>query len=335
MNPVSDFQTVASHAGIFDRSERARLEIGGPDRAKFLHNLTTNEVKRLPVGRGCEAFVTSTQGKTLAFTILLACEDRILVRSDPGGLEAALPHFRKYAVFDDVTIDDVSAHTFEFHIFGSKAEAALRRASGELPQRLEYAHSLMLLEGQSIRVVRESPAGLAGLTIIGAREYAAGLWKTLLARGKAEGLTEIDAETFEVLRISAGTPVFGADITSDNLPQEIGRDALAISFVKGCYLGQETVSRLDALGHVNRILRGLLFEPGSASPPPGSELHHAGKRVGVITSSAFSPVRNAPLALCLVRIPQSRSGTVLDVVPPGQSTTTRATVSDLVAATQG
>jgi tRNA-modifying protein YgfZ len=334
MNPASDFQAVATHAGIVDRSQRVRLEVGGPDRAKFLHNLTTNDVKRLAVGRGCEAFVTSTQGKTLAYTILLACEDRILVRSDAAGLELAVPHFQKYGVFDDVTIDDVSATTFEFHLFGCNAETPLRRAAGELPDLTDYAHTQMVLDGQPIRVVRESPAGLPGLTVLGAKEAAAGLWKLLLARGRAEGLIEVDADTFEVLRIAAGTPVFGADITEKNLPQEIGRDDRAINFVKGCYLGQETVARLDALGHVNQVLRGLRFEPGSACPPPGSELQHEGKCVGVITSSAFSPVRNAPLALGMVRMGQSRSGTVLDVAPPGQSWTTRATVSDLSPSTQ-
>jgi tRNA-modifying protein YgfZ len=94
--------------GLIDRSDRLRVEVSGPDRAKFLHNLTTNEVKRLPAGHGCEAFVTSLQGKTIGYVILLAAEDRMIVRSDPAGLDLAMPHFRKYGVFDDVAIDDRS-----------------------------------------------------------------------------------------------------------------------------------------------------------------------------------------------------------------------------------
>ena len=106
-------------AGWFDRSSRPRLVIAGPDRAKFLHNLTTNDVKRLAVGSGHESFVTTPQGKVLAYVTLLALEDdSILLRTDPESLEVLLPHLRKYGVFDDVTIDEVSSRTFEYHVIG-------------------------------------------------------------------------------------------------------------------------------------------------------------------------------------------------------------------------
>src|SRR4051794_39289324 len=92
MTPAPEaYRAVTDRVGFLDRSDRVRLEVAGPDRAKFLHNLTTNEVKRLAVGRGCEAFVTSPQGKTLGYVSLMICEDRILVRTNPGGLELALP----------------------------------------------------------------------------------------------------------------------------------------------------------------------------------------------------------------------------------------------------
>ena len=135
-------------------------------------------------------------------------------------------------------------------------------------------------------------------------------------------------DVFEVLRIEAGTPVFGKDITEKNLPQEIGRDARAINFVKGCYLGQETVARLDALGHVNQMLKGLVFEPGSACPEPGCGLEEEGKRAGEITSSAFAPVRNAPIALAMIRTKSSAPGTKVQIALAGGSFVS-AIVSDL------
>src|SRR4051794_20039222 len=101
------YLAVNTGVGLCDRSGRARLEILGPDRAKFLHNLTTNDVNGLAAGRGVEAFVTSPQGKTLGYVTLLARADRILLRTDAGGLEHVLPHLRKYGVFDDVELDDV------------------------------------------------------------------------------------------------------------------------------------------------------------------------------------------------------------------------------------
>jgi len=335
MNPASDFQTLATHVGVADRSDRVRIEVTGPDRAKLLHNLTTNDVQRLPVGRGCEAFVTSSQGKTLAFTILLACDDRILVRSDPGGMALALAHFRKFGVLNDVAIEDVTASSFEFHIVGADAAKLLRRGSSELPPEGDYAHGATEFFGFSLRVIRESPTGLQGLTLIGSAPDAEPVWKNLVTRGRDLGLIVVDSETFEVLRIAGGTPVYGKDISENNLPQEIGRDERAISFVKGCYLGQETVARLDALGHVNKILKGLRFSVGSACPPAGSVLLQEGKPVGAVTSAVYSPVRNAPLALAFVRTQSARAGTVLDVQAPGTSESITATVSDLSPTTQG
>jgi folate-binding protein YgfZ len=320
---------------MVNRSDRLRIEVTGPDRAKLLHNLTTNDVQRLAAGRGCEAFVTSTQGKTLAYTILLACDDRILVRSDPGGMELALPHMQKYGVFSDAAIEDVTATTFELHLLGTDAAKLLRRGSSELPREGDYCHVSTEFFGFSLRVVRESPTGLGGLTLIGAAADAEPVWNNLLTRGRDLGLIVVDSETFEVLRVAGGTPVFGKDITDKNLPQEIGRDERAISFVKGCYLGQETVARIDALGHVNQLLKGLRFDAGSPCPPAGSTLWHEGKPVGTVTSAVYSPVRNAPLALAFVRTNCARAGTVLEVKPPDGGGTTTATVSDLSLSTQG
>jgi folate-binding protein YgfZ len=111
-------------------------------------------------------------------------------------------------------------------------------------------------------------------------------------------------------RIEAGVPLFGRDITADNLPQEIGRDQVAISFTKGCYLGQETVARIDALGHVNRQLVGVRFE-GNEVPAVGTKLTAEGKEVGQVTSAAWSPKLAAPLAIALVRRGHAKAGTRL------------------------
>jgi folate-binding protein YgfZ len=126
----------------------------------------------------------------------------------------------------------------------------------------------------------------------------------------AAGAMPCGSEAVEMARLEAGTPLFGQDITDDNLPQEIGRDALAISFTKGCYLGQETVARIDALGHVNRLLAGLKFS-GTSVPAPGLALRSCDKVVGHITSAAWSPKLGAPLALALVRRAQAKLGTTL------------------------
>jgi folate-binding protein YgfZ len=328
MITANELEAITTHAGLVDRSDRVRLEISGPDRAKFLHNLTTNDIKRLAVGRGCEAFVTSPQGKTIGYLILLAADDTVIARADPGGDVLALPHFRKYGVFDDVSIDDRSSTTFELHLFGPQAVELARRAAGRLPDE-EYSHVLTEIGGDVVRLVREAPAMSAGLTVIGAKPAAGAVKKSLLEFGRDLGLIEVDAAAFDIFRIEAGTPVFGKEITEKNLPQEFGRDGRAINFVKGCYLGQETVARIDALGHVNQLLKGLSLEPGSPCPRPGSSLEHEGKRVGVITSAAFSPLRNAAIGLGLVRTSHSEAGTRLNVMPLEGTGPAEAIVCDL------
>jgi tRNA-modifying protein YgfZ len=314
---------------LFDRSDRARIEVSGPDRAKFLHNLTTNEVKRLAPGRGCEAFVTSLQGKTIGYIILLAADDRIIVRADPGGMELSLPHLRKYGVFDDVAIEDRSEATFELHLVGEAVDELVHHAGGHPPEVADYSHATSELGGRPVRLVRESPAGRAGLTVIGDRADQDEVIRTLRTAGQSGQVYLPKEGVYEALRIEAGTPVFGRDVTEKNLPQEFGRDDRAISFVKGCYLGQETVARIDAVGHVNQILKGLAFEPGTPCPAPGSALEADGKRVGAITSAVESPWRGHPVALGLIRTGFAAAETVLKVAIEGEGPPAVATVRDL------
>ncbi len=126
----------------------------------------------------------------------------------------------------------------------------------------------------------------------------------------AAGATECRPAAFDAARIEWGFPLYGVDITDKNLPQEVARDALAISFVKGCYLGQETVARIDALGHVNKLLVGVRFH-GATVPSPDTELSAAGQTVGHVTSATYSPRLSAPLALAYVRRGSNEPGTKL------------------------
>jgi folate-binding protein YgfZ len=315
MPNLSGYRAVTDAVAWCDRSLRVRLEVAGPDGAKFLQNLTTNEVKRLPAGRGCEAFVTSLQGKTLAHVKLLVCADSILVCTDPGGLVLALPHFQKYGVFDDVALLDRTETTFEFHLAGPRAGELISRAGGTLPEQAELAHLATTVSECPLLIVRDSPTGRAGLTLIGPRSTASKISSLLVSLGESLELAGLDPESYEALRIEAGTPVFGRELTEKNLPQELGRDTSAISFVKGCYLGQETVARIDALGHVNQVLKGLRLEsPAATAPAPGAVALADGKRVGHVTSSALSPGWNIPIALAMLRMSHARAGTVVSVV---------------------
>ena len=313
-------------AAWIDRSDRSRLEVRGPDRAKMLHNLTTNDVKRLAVGRGCEAFVTSPQGKTLGYVSLLADADRIWLRTDSGALGPILAHLQKYGAFDDATWDDRTASTFELHVAGPRAAALLDPPADPGPPGDDLAHVAATIGDRPVLVVREAPAGLPGLTLIGDRADLETVLDAIRRRGEGLGLVALGPLEFEAFRIEAGTPVAGRDVTADNLPQEVGRDARAINFVKGCYLGQETVARLDALGHVNKVLAGARVEGSDILPPPGTALEVDGKKVGEVTSSAYSPGLDCAILLGYIRIPQAVAGTELTLALDGRPI---AVVADL------
>ncbi|MFO0909910.1 MAG: folate-binding protein YgfZ [Isosphaeraceae bacterium] len=133
----------------------------------------------------------------------------------------------------------------------------------------------------------------------------------------------------ERLRIAAGIPIAGRDVTPENLPQEVGRDAQAISFVKGCYLGQETVARIDALGHVNRHLCGLRIASASQSITPGARIEAAGKAVGHVTSVTESTAAGEFLALGYLRTSHSAPGSSVSIVtsaPDGSESRAEAVV---------
>lgn len=330
MRSLKGYEAACTTVAMSDQGGRVRQEITGPDRAKFLHNLTTNEVKRLPVGRGCEAFVTSLQGKILSLVKLLNCGDSILVSADPGGLVLALAHFQKYGVFDEIGIEDRTPTTFEFHVVGPHADDLVRHSGGDVPEPGDLSHATTELAATPVLIWREAPTGRPGLTIMGPLGCAGKLAGELASRGRPLGLEELEEEAFETLRIEAGTPVFGRDLTEKNLPQEAGRDDRAINFVKGCYLGQETVARIDALGHVNQLLRGLRLPAGLPAPRPGDWLESEGKRVGYVTSSATSPGWDAAIALGLVRSSHAAAGTGLRLVAQDDPSVQHdAVVSDL------
>jgi len=324
------YQAVEKAVGWADRGSRSRLRVSGPDAAKFLHNVTTNDVKRLPAGRGCEAFVTSLKGRTLAYVSIHRLPDSFLVRADAEGLSAALPHMRKYGVFDDVDIEDVSLETSEHHSAGPGAEAWLAAAGAAIPEAADLAVVATQVLGRDVLCVREASTGRPGFTLIAVGEAHAGLGEALRAAEADSKLVRLEDEVFEALRIEAGTPVFGREVTEGNLPQEIGRDDRAISFVKGCYIGQETVARLDALGHVNRIIKGLRFQADDGSvPPPGATLLADGKDIGAVTSAAFSPGWDAWIGMGLIRVSHAKAGAELSWRDPETGEPRQATVADL------
>lgn len=307
---MNDIEGVLSGVGWMPVSGRTQLGLSGADRAKFLHNYCTADVKGLAVGSGVESFLTSVQGKTLSHGFIWSDDGELEWESEPGQAERLLAHLDRYLLRDEVRLADLGPARWQLWLLGPRAAEAMGRIGLAVPaERLRQA--VTDVEGSRTWVRRYPDLIVPWLAVVGTgdRERA-----ELIRRLSEAGVPEVDPSTWEILRVEAGWARYGIDLGPDNLPQELGRNAQAICFTKGCYLGQETVARIDALGHVNRYLVGLWF-PGAVDdglPVAGQELTVDGRVVGQVTSVVSSPRLAARVGMGYIRRELARPGTVVE-----------------------
>jgi folate-binding protein YgfZ len=259
------------------------------DAVRFVDNFVTAPLGRLESGGGSEAFFTDVRGWVLALAMILRTEEGLEIVADPGLGPQLREHLDRYHIREQVSLVDASAETAVVLVAGPAAAAAVARLIGpEKPlPAAELDHLAVPREGGPLRIVRVTAAGAGrghdGYWIRGTREVIDSLARALAAAG----LPAFDEAALEAARIVAGYPA-AADIPEKTLPQELGRDQRAISFTKGCYLGQETVARLDALGHVNRRLVLLAIAPPKPPACPAA-IELGTETVGALTSSCLLP----------------------------------------------
>jgi len=308
----SEKEYAALHASVavVDVADRTQIELRGPDRIKFLHGLCTNEIRRLEAGQGCELFLLDARGHILAHGAVFAGEESLVFETVPGQAQKLLTHLDRYLIREQVLLANRAPQWAELLLAGPQAAECLARTVGgvqdQLPRtRLAHAQFSRPQGAVEVRCVDwiEPPAFLLSVPAL----ELVSVWQRLLSAGAVA----CGSEAFEQARIEAGYPWYDVDITEQNLPQEVNRDNLTISFTKGCYLGQETVARIDALGHVNKKLVRVHFTRAEACGP-GEALHAAGKPAGSVTSSARSPRLGGVVGLAYVRREFWASGTVLD-----------------------
>jgi folate-binding protein YgfZ len=295
---TSSYQILTTAAGLVDLANRTRLEITGADRLEFLHGLCTNDIRKLVPGAGCEAFITTVQGKILNYVRVFTGPNSLVIDTVPGQGDKLYRHFDKYLIRQKVELVDRSNEWATWLLAGPFAAAVLHTAgvaSDVVPSQANESAEL-LLAGKSVWLRRVDWLAVDGFLIDSLATDHAAIGELLTAAGAAI----VDYAAYDTARIEHGTPEFGTDITEQNLPQEVARDARTISFTKGCYLGQETVARIDALGHVNRYLVQLTFTRETV-PSSGTKIMADEKEVGEITSSCFSPRDKSPIALGYIR----------------------------------
>ena len=285
-----DYAALTDGAGLLDRSARGELDVTGPDAAEFLQGQVTNDVEAPAAGQGSYAALLDPKAHILAdMRILSAGPADLWLDTEPPALDAVLQHLRMYKIGRQVEISDRTAERAILSLLGpASAEVAGRVAAVAIPSA-EHDWVDARVGDLPVRIV----ATRAGIDLLTTAEGAGALGEALLEAG-AQGIGD---EAAEVLRVELGTPRHGVDFGPDNLPGEAGIVERAVSFTKGCYIGQEPVARMYHRGRPNRRLRGLRM---SAAVSAGEPVMSDDREVGRLSTSVTSP-RLGPIALAILR----------------------------------
>ena len=310
MTPPPDYAAAVESAALFDRSAAAKLLLTGNDAPKFLHNIATNAISDLPLGGGCETYFCDSRAKALfvawVYHVKHAGEHALWVETTPGKGGDLLKHLDRFLFSEAVEMVDVTDQYAQFHLAGPGARAVLEQALAEpLPDLAEFQHAERTLGSTTPLSIRaRSVLGVPGYDLVTPAERADGLRRMLVAAGATAG----GPESFEVLRVEAGTPVAGIDFDEKRFALEIAKSARAVAYSKGCFPGQEPmVMARDRAGRVNRSMVTFRL---SAPLAAGAKLTKDGAEVGLVTSAAESP-RFGPVALGYARHDCVEAGTVL------------------------
>ncbi len=287
----SQYDSLRHGRGLVELPARTLLELTGADNRRFLHSFCTADVSAMQSGDVKEAFILDTRGKTLALGHLLRLDEAVFLSvAAPDSAPTLAAHLDRYVIRDDVQIIDRSGDfsslliTFPQHRRDEVPDLPVDRVA-----RCEWNSVSFIAAGGEF-------AGPAILLLVPNGDCPS-VVDQLVDRW---GFEIASLEALDMVRLECGTPWYGLEIDESNLPQEVQRDRQAISFTKGCYLGQETVARIDAIGHVNKLLVGV--KVSCTSPPnPGQEILVNESSVGRIKSVAFSPALGGWLALAYVK----------------------------------
>jgi folate-binding protein YgfZ len=318
---ASSYDAALSGVVFLEEPERGRIFMRGRDRAALLHRLSTNDIARLRPGEGTRTVLTTPIGRIIDLLHVYALDDALLLITSPGQGPLVFGHLRKNIFFNDqVTLEPAGRSHGQFALYGPEAAAAL--AALAQPSAVGLAPWGIIAGAEGALVMRREPIGGAGYTLLVPAARLAATRVMLAAQA-----VQLSPEDFEALRVEQGYGAFGRELSQEYIPLEAGlRDA--ISFTKGCYVGQEIIARMDSRGRLAKRLMGLRLRPDDGRPAGGeaqeafvrllaglalpAHLEAGSKEAGDLTSAVVSP-RFGPIGLGYVRVASATPGTVLRV----------------------
>jgi len=305
----SDHQYNAAHnsAALIERSSQGTVALTGADRASFLHALLTNDIASLPKGRGVYAAYLTPQGRMISDMRVIETGGRLLLSVDRDVAAPLAERFETLIFSEDVQARDASDIAV-LGVHGPSAARMIQHATGVSVADLGTEYDNITVE--SLTIVRDDGLGVPGFDV-----YVPGSDRDAIrAKLIDAGVVPVSDDVAEALRIEAGRPRFGVDMTTDTIPLEAGIEDRAISFTKGCYVGQEVIVRVMHRGH-GRVARRLvsIVITGGDVPARGDKILLGDRTVGEITSATASPKVGSPLALGYVQREYAVAGTELTV----------------------
>jgi folate-binding protein YgfZ len=307
---LAEYAALREGAGVLDLSFRGRLCALGADAQIFLNGQVTNNVKDLKIGEGCYAALVSAKGKLHSDLNIYRLENEMLLDFEPGYSESVAQRLQKFVIAEDVEIIDAAPLYGLLSVQGPKAAEVV----GDLSPRF-------IVSSKPMDLIKVEEAAFGEIYLVSQprlRSQGLDLFVPVTAmndvaeRLLAQGGRLCGWQALETVRIESGVPRFGADMDETNLAPE-ALDGRAISYAKGCYIGQEVIARIRTYGQVAKSLRMLkLDSEGKEAPPRGTKLFSGDKEVGSITSAVWSPALGAIVALGYVRREANQAGTPLE-----------------------
>jgi tRNA-modifying protein YgfZ len=292
---MDPYAAMREGVALVDRSESGKLALTGPEAKAFLDGQVTNEIEALEPGQGCYAALLTHKGKMLADLRVIDTGVELLLLCERSALQALFDAIRRYKIGFDC---ELHKRTVERGLLSLIGPGALR-TEGLTSDSQEHDNVRGEIGGAQVLLIRTD----VGVDVVCDSADTERVKSALIQAGA----TEVDEATAEVLRVEHGRPRYGVDLDDSVIPQEAGLNERAVSFTKGCYVGQETVARLHWRGKPNRHLRGLRL---GEEVQPGTGLRLGEREVGTITSVADSP-RFGTVGLAIVRR-EAQPGDVLD-----------------------
>jgi folate-binding protein YgfZ len=317
MTLADGYRAIQEHAAIGAVAARVQIAVAGQDRAAYLQGLLTNDIQALTAGTGCYSAWLSPQGRMHTDMHVLESGDMILLDIPAETLESTMQRLEQFIFTEDVQVASLAESLAGVWLHGPRAAAVVEQAidgAGGFNEWPEYRHGRFEFGASPVSVARISQLGVPGFCIYLERTRVAEMTSVLAAAGAEP----VSGDAITAARIEAGYPVFGIDMTEETIPLEAGIEARAISFTKGCYVGQEVIIRVLHRGH-GRVAKKLVrVRVNGPRPERGSKLYSGEREIGAVTSAADSP-RSGAIALAYVHRDFVAPGSELQVeVPTGR-----------------